>query len=183
MIAVWWVVFSFLLIAGAALVVISHRWEAEAGIRGGHVVWVDLERYGRPAPPMIDKTLGLSGRPDLVLETRKGWIPVEIKSGKAPATPHLSHVLQAAAYCRLVQVTSGRRPARGVLQYADRGYSLPYTRAMETRLVRTIERIRAQAGELPNRSHADSSRCAACGHASVCDQRLAVPQGGEGGWL
>jgi CRISPR-associated exonuclease Cas4 len=183
MISVWWLAFLLLLIAGGALVVISRRWEVEVGIPGGRVVSVDLERYGRAAPPMIDETLGLSGRPDLVLEMREGWIPVEIKSGKAPAMPHLSHVLQVAAYCRLAEVTCGRRPGRGVLQYADHGYSLPYTRALETRLRRTIERIRAQGDRLPIRSHEEAARCAACGYSSVCDQCLVAPRGGEGGWL
>jgi CRISPR-associated exonuclease Cas4 len=183
MIGMWWLVSLCLLIAGGALVVISHRWEVEAGIPGGRVVSVDLERDGRAAPPMMDEALSLTGRPDLVLETRKGWIPVEIKSSKAPAMPYLSHVLQVAAYCRLAEVTYGRRPARGILQYADRGYALPYTRALERSLLLRIGWIRAQAGRLPDRSHQEAARCSACGYSSVCDQRLAAPRGGEVGWL
>jgi CRISPR-associated exonuclease Cas4 len=179
----WWLTFFLLLVVGGALVVISRRWEAGTSIPGGRMISVDLERDGRPAPLMIDEGLGLSGRPDLVLETRGGCVPVEIKSGKAPATPYLSHVLQLAAYCRLAGATYGKRPSRGILQYADRGYSLPYTRALETRLLRTIERIRAQGDRLPRRSHEAAARCAACGFTSACDQRLAVPQGDEGGWL
>lgn len=179
----WWLAFFLLLIVGGALMVVSRRWEAETGIADGRVVSIDLERDGRSAPPMVDKALSLSGRPDLVLETRRGWVPVEIKSGRAPATPHLSHVLQLAAYCRLAEVTYGRRPRNGILQYADRGYSLPYAHALEAKLLRMIERIRAQADRLPARSHDEPARCAACGYASACDQRLAAPRGGEGGWL
>jgi CRISPR-associated exonuclease Cas4 len=179
----WWLAFFPLLIVGGALVVMSRRWESEAGVLGGHVVSVDLERDGRAAPPMVDEALGISGRPDLVLETRRGWIPVEIKSGKAPATPYLSHFLQLAAYCRLAEVTYGRRPRNGILHYADRGFSLPYTRALERTLLLVIGRIRVQSHRLPGRSHDETTRCAACGYSSVCDQRLAAPRGGEGGWL
>lgn len=161
----------------------SRRWEAEAGMLGGRVVSVDLERDGRAAPPMIDERLGLSGRPDLLVERRGGWVPVEIKSGLAPVTPYPSHVLQLAAYCRLAEATYGRRPPYGILQYADRGYSLPYTRALETSLLRMMERIRAQGDRLPGRSHSEAARCAACGYSSACDQRLASRQSGEDGWL
>jgi CRISPR-associated exonuclease Cas4 len=179
----WWLATFLLVIVGGMLVATSRRWQAEAGMPGGRVVSVDLERDGRAAPPMIDERLGLSGRPDLLLETRGGWVPVEIKSGQAPATPYLSHVLQLAAYCRLAEVTYGRRPLYGIVQYADRGYSLPYTRALEANLLRGVERIRAEADRLPGRSHSEVARCAACGYSSACDQRLASPQGGEGSWL
>ena len=182
----WWLAFFLLLTMGAALLVISGRWRREAGILGvpgSRIVSLDLARDGRPAATMVDKALGLTGRPDLLLETPGGQIPVEIKSGRAPAAPHLSHVLQLAAYCRLTEVTSGRRPHSGILQYADRGYSLPYTQALERDLLLKIGRIRARAGSLPDRSHDDVARCAGCGYASICDQRLSAARVGEGGWL
>lgn len=179
----WWLAFFFLLILGGALVAVSRRWEAQAGIPGGRLVSVDLEHRGRASPTLVDEGLGLTGRPDLLLGTRRGWVPVEIKSGPAPARPYASHVLQLAAYCRLVEASYGRRPPHGILQYADRGYALPYTRALETNLRSMIDRIRTQTAPLPDRSHAEAVRCMACGYQSACDQRLAARQGGEGGWL
>jgi CRISPR-associated exonuclease Cas4 len=179
----WWPAFFLLLILGGALVALSRRWQAEAGIPGGRLISVDLERRGHSSPPLSDEHLGLTGRPDLLLETRRGWVPVEIKSGPAPARPHASHVLQLAAYCRLVEVAYGRRPPHGILQYADRGYSLAYTRGLEANLVGKIDRIRARADVLPDRSHSEPARCAGCGFQSICDQRLAARQGGEDGWL
>ena len=179
----WWLAFFLLLTVGGVLVTMSRRWEIETGVAGSRVISVDLERNGHPAPSMVDETLGLSGRPDLLLETRKGWAPMEVKSGKAPATPYLSHVLQLVAYCRLAEVTYGRRPRNGILQYADRGYSLPYTRALERNLLLKIGQIRAQAGRLPDRSHQEAARCSTCGYSAVCDQRLTASRGGETGWL
>jgi CRISPR-associated exonuclease Cas4 len=179
----WWLVFFLLLAVGAALLLVSRRWRKDAGIPGGRIVSVDLERDGRPAPTMLDEALGLTGRPDLLLETPRGKLPVEIKSGLAPAVPHLSHVLQLAAYCRLTEATYGRRPHNGVLHYADRSYSLPYTQALERDLLLRVGRIRAQVGSLPDRSHRDAARCAGCGYASMCDQRLSGSPVGQGGWL
>ena len=179
----WWLAFFFLLILGGALVAVSRRWEAQAGIPGGRLISVDLERRGRASPTLVDEGLGLTGRPDLLLGTRRGCVPVEIKSGPAPARPYASHVLQLAAYCRLVEASYGRRPPYGVLQYADRGYALPYTRALETNLRRMIDRICTQTGALPDRSHAEANRCMACGYQSACDQRLVTRPGGGGGWV
>ncbi len=179
----WWPVFILFLVLGWALLALSRRWQAEAGIPGGRLISVDLERHGHVSPALTDERLGLTGRPDLLLETRRGWVPVEIKSGPAPARPYASHVLQLAAYCRLVEASNGRRPPYGILQYADRGYSLPYTRGLEQSVVRMTERILARADELPDRSHDEAARCAGCGYQSTCDQRLAAHQGGKGGWL
>jgi len=179
----WWLIFAFLLSLGSALVAVSLRWNAKAGIPAGRAVSLDLERDGRPASPMLDDVLGLSGRPDLLLKTRQGLVPVEVKSGLAPATPHLSHMLQLAAYCRLIEVTHGRRPRHGILHYADRTFALPYSRALERMLLLRMGRMRALAEALPDRSHDQPGRCAACGYASACDQRLAVGPRDRDGWL
>jgi CRISPR-associated exonuclease Cas4 len=164
--------FFLLLILGGGLVRLSRRWSADAGVPGGRIVSVDLERHGRAASVLVDPELNLTGKPDLLMETRRGWVPVEIKSGPASARPHASHVLQLMAYCRLVQAAYGRRPPHGILQYADRGYQLPYTRRVEACLQQRIDRIRARAQELPNRSHNEPARCGACGFRLACNQRL-----------
>ena len=179
----WWLAFAVLLLIGAALLAVALRWEADAGIPGGRVVSIDLEHNGQPAPAMVEERLGLSGRPDALLELRGEHIPVEIKSGKAPAAPHRSHVLQLAAYCLLTEATYDRRPRRGILRYSDRTYSLPYTRSLERELLRVLGHMHALAGRLPDRSHEDPARCAACGYTSACDQRLAAREDEGGAWL
>lgn len=174
------VAFFLLLLAGAALLWLSHRWAAQAGLPRGRLITVDLERQGRPAPALVDPELELTGRPDALLETRRGRVPVEIKSGAAPDEPHASHVLQLMAYCRLVQAAYGRRPPYGVLAYADRAFKVPYSRRAEAALRRAVRSMHALGADLPDRSHRDPARCAACGFVAMCDQRLAPA---EGGWL
>lgn len=172
--------FFLLFLTGAALLWLSRRWAADAGLPHGRLITVDLKRQGQAAPTLIDAELGLTGRPDALLETRRGRVPVEIKSGAAPDQPHASHVLQLMAYCRLVQAGYGRRPPYGILKYADRAFEVPYSRRAEAELRRTIKSMQALGADLPDRSHRDPARCAACGFAAACDQRLALA---EGGWL
>jgi CRISPR-associated exonuclease Cas4 len=172
--------FFLLFFAGAALLWLSRRWAADAGLPHGRLISVDLERQGQASPALIDAELGLTGRPDALLETRRGRVPVEIKSGAAPDEPHASHVLQLMAYCRLVQAAYGRRPPYGILKYADRAFKVPYSRRAEADLKRAIQAIQALGAQLPDRSHRDPARCAGCGFVAACDQRLAPA---EGGWL
>jgi len=172
--------FFLLLLAGAALLWLSRRWAAEAGLPRGRLISVDLERHGRTAPALIDPELDLAGRPDALLETRRGWVPVEIKSGAAPDRPHASHLLQLMAYCRLVHAAFGRRPPYGIMKYADHAFEVPYSRQAEAALRRAVGSMHALGAGLPDRSHHDPARCAACGFVAACDQRLAPA---EGGWL
>ena len=172
--------FFLLLLTGAALLWLSRRWAAEAGLPRGRLISVDLERHGQAAPALVDPELDLTGQPDALLETRRGRVPVEIKSGAAPDQPHASHVLQLMAYCRLVHAAYGRRPPYGILKYADRSFEVPYSRQAEAALRRAVRSMHALGADLPDRSHHDPARCAACGFASACDQRLAPA---EGGWL
>jgi len=169
-----------LLLAGAALLWLSRRWASEAGLPPGRLIAVDLLQDGQPAPALIDPELNLTGRPDALLETRRGQVPVEIKSGPAPDQPHASHVLQLMAYCRLVHATYGRRPPHGILRYADRAFQVPYSRRAEDALRRAVKALQALGSELPDRSHHEPARCARCGFQARCDRRLASA---EGGWL
>lgn len=172
--------FFLLLVVGLGLLWLSRRWAGEAGLPRGRLVSVDVETDARPAPALVDPDLGLTGRPDALLETRRGWVPVEIKSGPAPRVPHASHVLQLMAYCRLVHAAYGRRPPYGVLKYDERAFEMPYTRRAELDVRRLVQAIRTLGSDLPDRSHRDPARCAACGFAGQCDQRL---EPAERGWL
>lgn len=172
--------FFLLLLAGATLLWLSRRWASQAGLPPGRLIAIDRMHDGRPAPTLVDPEFNLTGRPDALLETRRGRVPVEIKSGAAPDQPHPSHVLQLMAYCRLVHAAYGRRPPYGILKYADRAFEVPYSRQAEVTLRRVVKSLPALGEDLPNRSHRDPARCAACGFASACDQRLAPA---EGGWL
>jgi len=162
-----------LLLVGAVLLWLARRLRARSGLPAGRVVAADVGPWRRLDRPLFSRRHGLTGRPDYVVADGADLIPVEVKSARAPARPHASHVLQLAAYCLLVAETSGRRPPYGILRYADRTFQIPYTQELEERLLEVLEAMREDlaAGDAPRR-HQDPRRCAACGYREVCEEAL-----------
>lgn len=159
-----------LALVGLLLLWLGGRLQRAAGLPAGRLVAIDPGRLEGAPPLLTDPGLGLSGRPDYLLRQRGAVIPVEAKHTFAPAGGHPGHVLQLAAYCRLIHATSGRRPPYGVLRYLDRSLAVRYTRALERELLRTLREMAACGGALPDRSHDSPARCRGCGYRSTCDQ-------------
>ncbi len=166
---------------GLLLLWFSRRAQLGAGLPSGRVLSQDTLPFGmrsaigrrRAAELLYDPVLDLTGRPDYLVGQGDRLVPVEIKSGRAHAGPRLSHRLQLAAYCRLVEAVYARRPSHGVLQYADRRYDIPYTAGLETELSDVIAAMRRDLGDELDRSHESPERCRACGFREGCDQSLA----------
>jgi CRISPR-associated exonuclease Cas4 len=158
---------------GLLLLWLAERTRRAAGLPAGRVVAQDTLGPRRGGESLYDPVLDLAGRPDYLVEQGSRLIPMEIKSGLAHAGPRPSHRLQLAAYCRLVESVYARRPPHGLLQYSDRTYAIPFTRALETELTTTLEAMRADLGAPQDRSHQSVERCRACGYRDDCDQALA----------
>lgn len=162
-----------LLGVGLLLLWLGGRTRRSVGIPPGRLVAQDTLGRRRSGESLYDPVFDLAGQPDYLVEQGDRLIPIEIKSGRAHAGPRPSHRLQLAAYCRLVEAVFARRPPHGVLQYADRAFAVPYSRALEAELTRTLEAMRADLGQPLDRSHESPERCRACGFHDVCDQALA----------
>jgi CRISPR-associated exonuclease Cas4 len=164
------------LLALALLLWLLGRWARRStGLPAGRVVYADTGGWTRPEKPLFSQSLGLTGKPDYLVEQKGRYIPVEVKSGRAPGgSAHPGHVYQLAAYCALAAEAFGRRPAYGLIQYADRTLAVDYTDALEAELLALLGQIRADAaaGEV-HRSHESAVRCRACGFREVCDESLA----------
>ena len=154
------------------LLFVSSRQRKAAGMPSGRVVYSDTRAWGKVEKPFYDARLGLTGRPDYLVEHNGAAIPVEVKSSWAPPAPYESHIFQLAAYCLLVERTTGKRPPYGLIAYRNRTFAIDYTPTLEERLLDLLEEMRAQEKQSANRSHDDPARCAHCGYRSVCDQRL-----------
>src|SRR6516164_3611443 len=77
--------------------------------------------------PLVSHRLRLAFRPDFLIETAEGLVPVELKSGACPRSrPHAAHVAQLMAYCVLVEDTLARPVPYGVLQYSDSRRQIPF---------------------------------------------------------
>ncbi len=163
-----------LLLVGAVLLLwLGGRQRKESGLPTGRIIYADPALWGETEAPLYDSSTGLTGRPDYLVRQGEETLPVEVKSRYAPAEPYAGHVLQLAAYCRLVEAQTGRRPPYGILVYRNRSFAIDYTPALEAELLATLKAVRQQEirGE-PDRSHEEPGRCERCGFRKTCNQRL-----------
>ena len=170
-----WLLLAGLLLAGLGiwLLVRSARGRQEAGLPAGRVTYADTGAWDRCERPLFSAQHRLTGRPDYLVRSREGLIPVEVKAGAAPRRPYEGHVLQLAAYCLLVEEQEGRPPPYAILKYGDRAFEIDYTPALRARLLETLDAMRqGLQQEEVNRSHGQAARCRGCGHHRRCDQRL-----------
>lgn len=170
-----WFIFAALGLLLLAVLVfwMAARKQRAAGMPGGRVIAADMGSWKRMEKPLYDPRTGLAGRPDYIIVRGGTLIPVEVKSGWAPGEPHDSHLFQLAAYCYLIECSTGSRPPYGILHYRNRTFAVDYTRPLESELLSLLDGMHAQQrrGEQA-RSHDEPARCARCGFRSQCDQRL-----------
>jgi CRISPR-associated exonuclease Cas4 len=163
-----------LLLFAIVLFIISARQRRSLGLPGGRVVYTDTRTWGVVEKPFFDPELGLTGKPDYLVEQDGRFIPVEVKTGRTPAAPYDAHIFQVAVYCLLVQKESGTRPPYGLIHYPNRDFAVDYTPALETALLTLLAGIRRDEGRSNvQRSHDDVQRCHRCGFRHACDQKLA----------
>lgn len=164
-----------LVVVALLLWLLAGRAQRATGLPTGRVVYTDSGGWGRLEKPLFSRELQLTGKPDYLLNERGRYIPVEVKSGRAPAGgPYPAHVYQLAAYCALVAEAYDQRPSHGLIKYADKTFSVDYTPALESQLLELLDSIRADSeAEEVARSHTVSARCVACGFREVCDESLA----------
>lgn len=153
----------------------SGRQQKQAGLPGGRVIYTDTRAWGAPLEqPLFNKELGLTGKPDYLVEQKGLIIPVEVKSGRAPETPYDSHIYQLAAYCLLVEKAYNKRPPYGIIHYPTRDFAVDYTPALESALLDILADMRRDDTRAEvNCSHSEPARCVRCGFRKGCEQRLA----------
>lgn len=167
------------LLLALVLLWVSGRQMRSAGIPVGKIISSDTTQWQPVENPLYAPSLGLTGRPDYLIQHDDELIPVEVKSARRPVRgPYDSHILQLGAYCLLVDETYGIRPSHGILHYTHPGgqsmtYTIPYTSALEDETMAVIQHIQTQSlrGGV-DRSHESHARCAGCGFRSRCDQAL-----------
>jgi CRISPR-associated exonuclease Cas4 len=163
-----------LLFLGLLLWLLSHRQRKSSGLPDGELLYTDSSYWQTLPKPLYDSELELVGKPDYVVKDEKGRVvPVELKSGNAPAYPWDSHIMQLAAYCYLVERHFGQQPPYGIIRYQNKSFTVPYTDELETRLRTVINEMRlVERAQSAHRSHNQPARCRGCGYAQICDQSL-----------
>ena len=145
-----------------------------AGLPGGRVIYTDTRAWGNKVEkPLYDGSLGLTGKPDYLVEKNGRIIPVEVKSGRSPGLPYDAHIYQLASYCLLIERTMGKRPPYGIIHYQDRDFAIDYTHELEMTLMDILAEMRRdeRRSSVP-RSHESAGRCAKCGFAQICEEKL-----------
>jgi CRISPR-associated exonuclease Cas4 len=170
-----WLLLAALVLGGLGLWLLlrATATRRETGLPRGRVTYVDTGAWDRCERPLFSHHHRLTGRPDYLVATGKGLVPVEVKSGAAPLQPYPAHILQLAAYCLLVEEQEGRAPAYGILKYGDRAFEVDYTSSLRAELLRVLDDIRRdlRARDVARR-HDEAGRCRGCGYREQCDQRL-----------
>jgi CRISPR-associated exonuclease Cas4 len=162
-----WVLFAFagvfVLIVG--VVALAQRRQQR---RSGRLLAADLP--SRPGMRLRSPRFRIAGRPDEIRELPDGrWIPVELKSRPSPrAGPPASHRIQVAAYCLLVEETTGRSPPYGLLRYRDGGeFRIDWTPEVRHQLLD----LRAEmAIPYDGRARPSPGRCSGCAWRRACDR-------------
>jgi CRISPR-associated exonuclease Cas4 len=155
------------------LFALSRRLRMASGLPHGRVIYSDAGAWQRNDQSLFSAQYQLVGKPDYLVRTDEGIVPVEVKSSPAPQQPRPGHVLQLAAYCLLVEEQLGEHVPHGIIHYADRQFAIDYTPALRAELLRAMGEMRSVlAHGDAHRNHADARRCAACGLREACDERL-----------
>lgn len=163
----WWALLSLLLLAAAFAV------RRSTGVPWSRIVYSDTRAWQQVQEPLYARQYGLVGKPDYLVKRGKQVIPVEVKPGRRAATPYPSDLMQLAAYCLLVEETTGVRPPFGLLCYADATFKVPFDKRRRHDLIAIVHEMQAaDSWRAPARSHNEISRCEACGFASQCSEAL-----------
>jgi CRISPR-associated exonuclease Cas4 len=149
----------------------ARRGQQQSGLPQGRLVYADTGRWSAVAQPYFSQRYRLAGKPDYLVDSGDGLVPVEVKHTAAPAggQAYASHVMQLAAYCLLVEEAHRETPPYGLIRYSDATIQIAYTSMLRSRLLELLEEVRASRG-LANvgRTHRDAARCRACGVRHAC---------------
>ena len=150
---------------------------SDTGFPAGKINSIEKNQQGeKQDKPLISRAYGLIGKPDYLVRTDEGIVPVEVKSTKCPpgGRAYDSHVMQLAAYCLLVEDLIERSVPYGIIRYADREILVDYTPELRDELLLLLEEMNEAAGaEDVHRSHGDARRCSGCSMREVCTESLA----------
>ena len=146
-----------------------HTEKRTQGIPQGLVLYSDLNV---PAEPLFSRRFLLSGKPDYIVQKGPQYIPVEVKTGRQQHPQH-SHVLQLAAYCQLLEDTSGEFVPEGILVYNKVPYTIAFDPTLRFELERVMRSMRSCLRDgLVERNHAEPGRCQACSMKRYCSKKI-----------
>jgi CRISPR-associated exonuclease Cas4 len=166
-----------LVVLAFILFLLAARSRKMTGIPAGEVFYQDLPGQPFFGKPLRSSALGISGKPDCLVRTAYGTIPVELKNASKPPARgevYANHMIQALAYCALVEDQMKVRVPYALVIYAGQQVrKVEFTDERRQWLLQTIHQVEvARARLTANRNHEHRGRCVGCGVRSYCDQAL-----------
>ncbi len=162
-----------LLIVAVLLLVAALRLRRASGLPWARIRMADTGGWRPADQPLLSHRYGLVGKPDYLLETRAGLIPVEVKPSRKAMVPYGGDLMQLAAYCLLVEDVTRQAPPYGLLRYATQTFRMPYTTAVRADLLALLDELRQDRdADDVARSHQQAARCRGCGFYGQCEDRL-----------
>lgn len=162
-----------LILGAIGIFVLAFVLRQRSGLPWARVVSQDVSEARTLTRPLFSSRLGLTGKPDYVLQRGSHLIPVEVKPNRYAQQPYQSDLMQLAAYLVLVEETTGMAPPYGLLRYAETTFRLPYTAAVRAEVLTTLSEMRdlLRATDVA-RDHEDAARCRKCGFRDQCEDAL-----------
>ncbi|GIV89065.1 MAG: CRISPR-associated protein Cas4 [Pirellulaceae bacterium] len=162
-----------LILCAVIMLVLAVVIRRRSGLPWARVIEMDTGPTRTLAKPLYSARLGLTGKPDYLLQQGKALIPVEVKPNRQASQPYLSDLIQLAAYLVLLEETTGSAPPYGLLRYANNTFRLRYTDEVRNEVLNTLAEMRdlLTATDVA-RNHDEIARCRGCGFRSQCEEAL-----------
>lgn len=122
--------------------------------------------------PFYSQQYMLAGKPDSILHTKNGLVPVEVKSGTRPNKPYYSHIIQLISYCLLIEQSRGK-PSHGLIQYSEgKPFRINYRDDLKQQLISVIKDMRANINsrQMPVLIEKNPNKCDRCGYLEKCEK-------------
>ena len=98
------VLVAFMVMIAVVAHLAARRAAGASGLPEGDIRYQDTRQAAVPCETLVSTRHGLVGRPDYIVDTATGLVPVELKSTAAPPQgPYDNHVAQLLGYCLLVE--------------------------------------------------------------------------------
>ena len=146
-----------------------NKGKKDYGIPDGTILYSDLNV---PAELLFSRRLRLTGKPDYIIKKENQYVPIEVKTGKG-SHPHQSQVLQLAAYCQILEDTTGVFVPEGILVYNNVPYTIRYDPKLRFELETAMKTMRASLRKgVVQRNHHEPWRCRNCSVRQYCTNIL-----------
>lgn len=175
----WLLLLSGFLILAGAIFLARRSWLSQKAtglpLARVSVIYSDSGAWEKVAEPLFSPTYGLTGKPDYVLETKKGLVPVELKPSRVADQPYESDIMQLAAYCLLLEEAWNEQPPYGLLRYREKTFRVEWTAELRQTLLYLLDEMRElnatpafKGSPLPEPQHDMTVRCHSCGFHYIC---------------